>query len=308
MNVGIIGTGWGRIHCGTFRAAGCRVAAFLGRDASQARAVAEQEGVPVGTDDPADLESCDVVVIASPTPSHLEYLRYFRQKAVFCEKPLCDRPLTEGEVAELAGGDVFVNYAFPFLDSSRRLDRWLADGRIGDVRRVLLRVGVRFEGAKSPAAWFHDVAVHPLSWLLHRFGVFTARHFHVGGGPASIAAIFDGEAPGGPQLDVALYWLPAPGLRFEIDLVGDGAVASLRGGYAPGSGWAFEPPLLDGRVPDGPTAGDGERSDGEDVWYRANRRAVAAFRAVLDGRLRRDEALRSGSFDLVKAAAMEKML
>ncbi|MEO1085034.1 MAG: Gfo/Idh/MocA family oxidoreductase [Acidobacteriota bacterium] len=199
MDVGIIGTGWGRIHCGTFRAAGCRIAALLGRDAAQTRDVARLEGVPIGTDDPADLEGCDVIVVASPTSSHFDYLRRFRHKAVFCEKPLYDRPLTEREIDELSGGEVFVNYAFPFLDSSRHLDRWLADGKIGDVQRVLLRVGVRFEGTKSPAGWFHDVAVHPLSWLLHRFGAFTAKSFHVGSGPASISAIFQREGQPGRQ-------------------------------------------------------------------------------------------------------------
>ncbi len=51
LKVGIIGTVWGRIHCGTFRQAGCEIAALVGQDAAKAAEVAAAEGVPVGTND-----------------------------------------------------------------------------------------------------------------------------------------------------------------------------------------------------------------------------------------------------------------
>ena len=70
MRVGIIGTNWGRVHCGTFRAAGCDVAVLVGPREAEVVAVAAAEGVPVASTEPDALEACDIVVIASPTPTH----------------------------------------------------------------------------------------------------------------------------------------------------------------------------------------------------------------------------------------------
>ena len=74
MRVGIIGTGWGRTHCGTFRAAGWEIAALAGRRLDDVTAVAAAEGVPRATADPDELEDCDVIVVAraldgSPSPT-----------------------------------------------------------------------------------------------------------------------------------------------------------------------------------------------------------------------------------------------
>ena len=260
LSVGLIGTGWGRIHCGTFRAAGCEIKALLGPDEQKVSEVAREEGVEIATSDVSRLDGCDIIVIASPTASHLEYLQRFRHKAVFCEKPLSHRPLANDELSSLSG---FVNYAFPFLDSARAIDELLDRGRLGTVERALLRVGVRLDADKDSIAWFHDVAAHPLSWLVHRFGVYTLQAFHAGPGPSSLGAVF---VNGPQQLDVSLYHLPSTGLRFELDLIGERAVVNLTGGFSPQADWFFDPLRLDGR----PVTG-GEYDEGEGIWYRANR-------------------------------------
>ncbi|MEM9556399.1 MAG: Gfo/Idh/MocA family oxidoreductase [Acidobacteriota bacterium] len=311
MRVGIVGIGWGRTHCGTFRAAGCEVVALLGQRRDIVERVAAEEGVPIAATDPAALDSCDVIVVASPTDNHLDQIRRFRHKPIFCEKPLTPRPLDASEIDELGAATVFVNYAFPFLDSARRLDGLLAAGRLGSIERVILQVGVRFAAEKSPIGWFHDVVVHPLSWLVHRLGDgFALRHGQVGRGRSNVVACFD---DGRRLLDVALYARHREGLHFDLLLVGDAGTARLAGGFAPSRGWRFRPLVLDGDEwgdgeGGGPERGGGERSGGEDIWYRANRRAVGQFCTVVRGHESLADALASGSFDLRKAAAIERML
>ena len=297
LSVGLIGTGWGRIHCGTFRAAGCEIKALLGTDERKVAKVAQEEGVEIATTDASRLDGCDIIVIASPTASHLEYLRRFKHKAVFCEKPLSHRPLAHDELSSLSG---FVNYAFPFLESTRAVEALLDEGRLGTVERALLRVGVRFDANKDAAAWFHDVASHPLSWLVHRFGRYSLETCHIGPSPTSLGAVF---LNGPQQLDVSLYRLPSNGLHIELDLVGERAVVNLAGGFNPQTDWRFEPLRLDGQPVNG-----GEYDQGESIWYRANCRAVANFCAVLRGELSAQDALAAGSFDLRKAALIEQML
>ncbi len=300
MRVGIIGTGWGRTHCGTFRAAGCEVVALAGRRQSEVEDVAAAEGVPLATTDVAALTGCDVIVIASPTDTHLGYLRRFADHPVLCEKPLLGAPPAPDALDGLGLAPQFVNYAFPFLDSTRAIDGLLEEGRLGRVRRILLAVGVRFPASKTPAGWFVDVAAHPLSWLLHRFGEFRPACHRVGAGTADVGVILVRD---GLQLDAALYWLPETGIRIDLKLVGERASLDLRGGYRPDRAWWFEPLRLDGEA-----CGSAEHSADEDIWFRANRRAVALFCAVLRGEISRQDALGQGGFDLTKALAMERML
>ena len=300
MRVGIIGTGWGRTHCGTFRAGGWEIAALAGRRLDDVTAAAAAESVPRATTDPKELEDCDVIVVASPTDTHLEYLRCFKHKSVLCEKPLLGVPPAPDVLDGLDGPPKFVNYAFPFLDSVQALDVALAEGRLGRVRRVLLTVGVNFPARKSPAQWFVDVAAHPLSWLLHRFGPLNCVGHYTGDGEAAVSLVMAGSSV---QLDVALYPLPATGIRIGLDLVGDRACTRLAGGYQPDRQWWFDPiDLGDERLT------DGEFSTDEDIWFRANRRSVDLFCRVLEGRIGISEAEALGAFGLRKALGMETML
>jgi dTDP-4-dehydrorhamnose reductase len=300
MKVGIIGTVWGRVHCGTFRQAGCEVAALVGRNAARAAQIAAEEGVPVGTDDLAVLDDCDVIVVASPTATHVEYLERFRDKPLLCEKPLCGQVPDPAWLARLAGARIYVNYTFAFLDSARALAQKIQAGALGHVSRILLQVGVRFSPDKSPAAWFMDVAVHPLSYLLHVFGPFRTETFAVGKGRANIGVLLSSSEQ---MLDVALYDHPATGIQIDMTVIGDSATARLSGGFRPGRDWWFEPLLIN----DAPFS-DGEYRYTEDIWYRANRRAVRTFCEVLRGERSAADARAAGLFDLGRAAQMETML
>jgi predicted dehydrogenase len=300
MKVGIIGTVWGRIHCGTFRQAGCEVAALVGRDAARAAQIAAEESVPVGTDDLTVLDDCDAIVVATPTATHAEYLERFRNKPILCEKPLCGKLPDPAWLDRLADARIYVNYTFAFLDSARALEQKIRAGALGDVHRILLQVGVRFSPEKTPAAWFMDVAVHPLSFLLHVFGPFRTDTFAVGKGRANVGVLLSNTKQ---MLDVALYDHPATGIHIEMTVIGDSATARLSGGFRPGRDWWFEPLLIN----DAPFT-DGEYRYAEDVWYRANRRAVRTFCEVLRGERPAADAAAAGLFDLERAAGMEKML
>src|SRR5262245_38143661 len=63
MRIGIIGTNWGRMHIGAFRAAGAEVVALCGLDAGRARSVATEERIPLATTDVAELIAASEAVV-----------------------------------------------------------------------------------------------------------------------------------------------------------------------------------------------------------------------------------------------------
>ncbi|MEQ1505085.1 MAG: Gfo/Idh/MocA family oxidoreductase [Myxococcota bacterium] len=156
MRVGILGTGWGRTHVGTFRAAGCTIAAIVGRDPARSAAIARAEGIPGST--PDALEDVGLVVVATPIADHPASVAAHWDRPVFCEKPLVGRPPEPGFSEAVSRRLVGVNYAFPFLDAARRLVR------PAEAVRVRVEAGIGGDWA------LREVAVHPLSWVQHAFG------------------------------------------------------------------------------------------------------------------------------------------
>ena len=47
-----------------------------------------EEGIPTHGTDLSVFQDCDVVAIATPTASHLNYLEALQDKIILCEKPL----------------------------------------------------------------------------------------------------------------------------------------------------------------------------------------------------------------------------
>src|SRR4051812_32934797 len=129
MRVGIIGTQWGRMHIGAFRAAGGEVVALCGRDSEKTRALAATDGIALATTDARVLcEAADVVVVASPDALHFEHGRLALEagKQVLCEKPLA---ASEAEARELerltAGRRAAVSFPYRQLPPLRALKGWL---------------------------------------------------------------------------------------------------------------------------------------------------------------------------------------
>lgn len=272
MRVGVVGANWGRVHIGAFRLHGAEIAVLVGADRERVARVAEAEGVPVGTDDAAALEEVDVVVIASPTPTHRGYVERFAHKPLLCEKPLlgCRPDPTFVELA--ATSRLWVNYAFPFLATARQIRELLPE--LGPVARADLRVEVNLPGGRSPVEMFIDVAVHPLMFLNQLLGAFELADHQVAG-PRFAAALTNGHQLLNARLEIG----GDPGFAFDLALIGEAGPMRVRGGYRPGAGWGFEPVQFR-REPRGP----GERSTGErDIWFAANEALVGTLVAHLRG-------------------------
>jgi len=90
LDVAVLGAGRiGRIHAGNIAAhPGARLAGIADTDAGAAAQIADALGVrPIGI---AEALRADAVLIASPTPTHAEYVEQAASagRAVFCEKPI----------------------------------------------------------------------------------------------------------------------------------------------------------------------------------------------------------------------------
>ncbi|RCU50410.1 MULTISPECIES: Gfo/Idh/MocA family oxidoreductase [Corallincola] len=299
MKVGIIGTSWGRVHVGTFREAGHEIAAIMGVSPEGTARVASEEGIPVAATDVNQLDHCDIIVVASPTATHLGYLKHFSDRPVLCEKPLSGARIEPGALAGLGRFPTFVNYPFSFLQTASVINEQLAGNGLGPLSRAILSVGSRFPMEKTPVGWFLDIVAHPLSYLIHSLGPFTLLHHHIGEGISNVSVLLENE---GLMLDAQQYRLPETGIQIHLTLVGEQKRLELSGGFRPGDNWRFNPVLVDGQA-----VNDGEWNE-RDIWYSANCRVVEQFVDVISGRLKHVDALANGLFDLPKAAQLERSL
>lgn len=106
----------------------------------------------------------DVVYIASPPQSHLDYARLAANsgKVVYCEKPLgVDVAQSRILVKEVEATGVLNAVNFPFVDAQavNLIQDKLADGSVGDVSGVDLRLHF----SSWPRGWQHSA-----SWLSER--------------------------------------------------------------------------------------------------------------------------------------------
>jgi len=121
-----------------------RIAAVAARDAGKAEAFAGLHGIPKAYGGYERLfadPEVNAVYIASVHSVHKELILrgLAAGKHVFCEKPLC---MNAGEVRECMtaarekGLFLMEAMALPFLPAHRKIRKWVADGRIGEVRLV----------------------------------------------------------------------------------------------------------------------------------------------------------------------------
>jgi 1,5-anhydro-D-fructose reductase (1,5-anhydro-D-mannitol-forming) len=138
------------------------VTALSRRNPVNARASAEQFGIPHSFTSTEDLARCpdvDAVFVATPDALHLhDVLAALKAgKAVLCEKPMA---MNAGEVqqmiaaADAAGLLLGVAQIFRFEESTRRLRERIAVGNIG--RPVLARAEFCYPGYESARTWITD--------------------------------------------------------------------------------------------------------------------------------------------------------
>jgi predicted dehydrogenase len=288
-----VGLHWGLVHLRTLREAGCEVVALAATNIDHARAAADREGVPRAHASAAELDDCDVVVVAVPATAHAGVVEQLPSPAIILEKPLVG--LAGDPAAFPRRHDLFVNYAFSFLATAAAAGAAVAE--LGRPAAADLVVSIDLPLDFSSGQWILEATSHPLSWLVEQFGApalvaadhrrdQVAMELTLGSVPATVATRIGGR----------------PGIEQHLRLTwAGGADLVLHGAFRPGRPWQYEPVLVGGRP-----VTDGEWSP-TDCWLDAQSASVAAmveaFRGgPVDPRLFGPE--RAGGIDAVVQAAL----
>ncbi|MBN8892804.1 MAG: inositol 2-dehydrogenase [Rhodospirillales bacterium 70-18] len=189
LSIAVIGAGRiGRIHAGNIAAhPGARLAGIADPDAAAAGALAAACGTAaIGLD---DAFAADAVLIASPTPTHADYIERAAaaRRAVFCEKPV---DLSAARVraclgaVERAGIALMVGFNRRFDPHFSALKRRLEAGEIG--RLELLTIISRDPSPPPPAyvaasgGLFRDMMIHDLDMARFLLGEEPVELFAAG--------------------------------------------------------------------------------------------------------------------------------
>lgn len=241
MRVGVVGTGWGRMHVGGFRAAGAEIAAICGRDAEKTRRIADEEGIPIATTELARLcAEVDAVVVASPDALHREHVRAAIDagRHVLCEKPLACTVADAADMvawARASSSAHAVCFPYRMLPPLAALARWIGDR---EVRRVVAAVRNSF---LSPAAIASSGDLGGLShvvdatrWLARAPATSVSASTDASDGSTSLRV---GLSRGG-EATIAHVASTEPGIRGTWLLAGDRFEATFDAGYLPAlGGW-----------------------------------------------------------------------
>ena len=316
MRAAVVGTGWGRVHIAALQEIGVDVVALCGKNLEHTRAVASEHDIPEALVETGQLPSLglDLITIAAPTALHAELVAGLGPTPLLCEKPAVG---VEVPVAQLSPpvGPVWVNYAFPFLKAARQADAALAgdallDGRnsgvggsslIGAVVAVEVHsdydLGALVREDRSTWQWLSDVASHPWSWAVARFGPPVSDVRPV----AAVGAALSYTSELGVPVSVSARHAPGlAGLRHSVTVRGSHGDLAFDGQFRLGHQWVFNPPMLrsnaadermlasDGSLtaPAFDPGADADAGHGDgvpdpdpgpgDAWHRANVSAIAA--------------------------------
>jgi predicted dehydrogenase len=150
IRVGLAGAGWvSKHHLDAWRTLEERATIVAIADPARAAAAARAEryGVPAvyeSVEAMLDDAALDAIDIAAPREQHVPLCRLAAQHgvAILCQKPLAPTyDEAAALVAELGGRVRFmVHENWRFRPHYRRIRTWLADGRVGEVRSVVLTI------------------------------------------------------------------------------------------------------------------------------------------------------------------------
>lgn len=308
MRIGIIGTHWGRMHVGGFRAAGAQgvegierieIGALCGLDPEQTTRIAREEGIPLATTSVPELcAAVDVVVVSGPDRLHYEHVTAALDAGchVLSEKPLTrtveDALALAARARELAASGRRCAVSFPYRMSPPlvALQGWLEQREPGAWLTLTLRSsfaaaeGRAGDGPIMGASGDFGGASHVLDaafWLMRGRPLWAQAIMD--GRPAHSLAIHIGLDTGGI---VAVNHVAAydPGITGAWHLIGSGWEARFTGTYRPQDhGWTIGPSEvfagagwheIGARVQPGPAG---------EPWALAHRDMAAAFLAAVAG-------------------------
>jgi predicted dehydrogenase len=194
---------WGIIGCGDVtekksgpafsRIPASSLRAVMRRTPGLAEDYARRHGVPRWYTRAEDLihdPEVNAIYVATPPSSHKEYAlkALAAGKPVYVEKPMaasytdCITMMTESEKTSIP---LFVAYYRPFMPYFRKVEELLANGRIGKIRHINIRLHAKPRPADlqsenlpwrvhpeiAGGGYFYDMAPHQLNLLIHLFGV-----------------------------------------------------------------------------------------------------------------------------------------
>ncbi|NTS78791.1 Gfo/Idh/MocA family oxidoreductase [Catenovulum sp. SM1970] len=300
MKVALVGTNWGRIHINIFRRLGMDINLLIGKNLEKSQQIAKQEGIAKASNSLEDLSSVDLIILATPASTHLDIIKAFPDKAIWCEKPVSLAHIDESELDYQQLSRCYVNYAFPHLNSVKLATNIIREGRLGRVQSVMIKCGFNLPGDKSFSEWYSDIIIHPFSYVHHLFGKFELQMAYQMPEHNHISSVFTTK---NIQMDMSFYRSHEAGMLFDITFIGEKSDLHLKGGYKPYSHWHFDPVKVDS-VPQNA----GEHSKDEDIWLQANAEAARLFLHTINGEITTNEAKASGLYNLKRAINMEKAL
>lgn len=314
VRIGVIGTNWGLMHVGAFRAAGADVTALCGQNQEHTRAVAAREGIPMATTEVRALcEAVDAVVVASPDAHHREHVEVALEagRAVLCEKPLtrtAEEAIALAARARASGRLCAVNFPYRMLPPFRALRDWLSEHPprhlVVTLRNSFVRMGGEGPGPFTGASADWDGLSHLLDTVLWLSGAEPLWiQASLSGRPVHTAALHVGLSSGAIAV-LTHAACPEPGLHGGWTLLGRDWEAGLSGGYVPSrNGWCVSPVrcFQDGAWSDlapGLEPRPGER----EPWAQAHVETAQRFLAALSGQPLRELAT------LEEAAHVQRLL
>jgi predicted dehydrogenase len=234
VRIGLVGAGGiAHEHLPAWLGLGAEVLVFSHAGAGEL--VAQLGGRAVNTLDEL-LQSCDVVDIATPTPSHAEIAlaALGAGRPVVCEKPLA-RTSTEAErvveAFEEAGVALYPGHVVRFFGAYAAMHAAVAAGAIG---RIAVQRFTR-TGSAPVAAWFHDDALsggllldqslHDLDFARWNAGE-VATAYALESAAADVRSVQVVLTHVGGTLSFVHGTWARPGSRFRttFDIAGDGGV------------------------------------------------------------------------------------
>ncbi len=252
MNVAIVGcSGMGRLHAEMIARCGLNIVVCADANAEAAEALAATCGAEVSTQGKRALarKDVDIVLIATPTPFHLEYILAAAKakKDIFCEKPFC-RTVDECKkaiaAAKAAKVKLFVGHVVRYFQEFETLRAQIAEGKIGEPGFAkIYRGGIFPGGGKS---WFAnykmsggvtlDCMIHDLDWIRYVFGepkrIFGQALMRGGDDPMDYAQVTM-RMKNGLIATVIGTWAHPSGFRVKAEVCGSGGMVHFDSADAP---------------------------------------------------------------------------